>query len=86
MSFSASIADRPDWKYFFYMANYERPLDVVAEPILRQKCPVCNGLLVNVRQVAWCSRCHTVVDTGFNRAPATRFTNRLNRKSSDFPY
>ena len=86
MSFSASIADRPDWKYSFLMANYERPLDVVAEPILRRKCPVCNGRLVAVRQVAWCSRCHTVVDAGFNRAPTTRSNNRLNRRRSDFPY
>ena len=43
MSFSASIADRPDWKYSFFMANYERPLDEMAVPILRQKCPVCDG-------------------------------------------
>jgi hypothetical protein len=86
MSFSASIADRPDWKYSFFMANYERPLDEMAVPILRQKCPVCDGALVSIRGVAWCSRCHTVANTGRNRSQTALFTNRLNRRSSDFRY
>ena len=55
-----SFADRPDWKYSFFLASFEQPLDMIAEPVLRQKCAVCNGPLVRIQRVEWCTHCHSV--------------------------
>jgi hypothetical protein len=55
-----SFADRADWKYSFLVASYELPSDKIGEPVLRQKCSVCNGTLVTHQQVTWCTRCQFI--------------------------
>jgi len=81
--FSASIADRSDWRYSYYLAGCDQASPILPELVVRERCPICRGPLLRSQKLVWCSQCQTVADIVSSLLVTRRFSNRLHRSGSD---